>query len=353
MARQPSDRHAGVFVYVSTSGDAAITVFRMKSATAEPEMLQKSPIASLANAGGGLSTPMAVSPDGRHLHVAIRKPPLPVASFAIDAESGRLAPLGMARIPASTPFLATDRTGRFLFSSANPGATLAVNAIDPDGRVEARARQVLHIGHKLHCIVVDAGNRNLYVSSTDDEVIFQFRFDAEAGTLQPNDPPFIKLSGGQDPRHMALSPDGRFLYVTTEAGGRVVCFAVDGATGRLAEKSGIGMMPDSFSGSPLTADIHVTPDGRFLYATERRLHTIVGYRVDPASGALSLIEATTTEKIPRAFAIAPDGSFLVVLGEDTGRMAAYAIDRETGKLIKGAELTLGQKPNWIEFVMPR
>ena len=353
MAKQPSDPHAGVFVYVSTSGDAAITVFRMKSATAEPEMLQKSPIASLANAGGGLSTPMAVSPDGRHLHVAIRKPPLPIASFAIDAESGRLTPLGMARIPASTPFLATDRTGRFLFSSANPGATLAVNAIDADGRVEARARQVLHIGHKLHCIVVDAGNRNLYVSSTDDEVIFQFRFDAEAGTLRPNDPPFVKLSGRQDPRHMALSPDGRFLCATTEAGGRVVCFAVDGSSGRLTEKSSIGMMPDDFSAGPLTADIHVTPDGRFLYATERRLHTIVAYRVDPASGALSLIEATTTEKIPRAFAIAPDGSFLVVLGEDTGKMVAYAIDRDTGKLVKGVELALGQKPNWIEFVMPR
>jgi 6-phosphogluconolactonase len=348
-----ANQQSGYFVYVSTSGDAAVTVFRMTSATAEPEMLQKIPIAALANAGGGLSTPMAVSPDGRHLHVAIRKPPLPVASFAIDGATGRLTALGLARIPASTPFLATDRTGRCLFSSANPGATLAVNDIGADGRVAPRARQVLHIGHKLHCIVVDAENRNLYVSSTDDEVIFQFRFDAEAGILEPNDPPFAKLSGGQDPRHMALSPDRRFLYATTEAGGRVVCFAVDGSSGRLTEKSSIGMMPDSFSGGPLTADIHLTPDGRFLYATERRLHTIVGYRVDKASGALSLIEATTTEKVPRAFAVAPNGSFLVVLGEDTGKMVAYAIDGGTGKLIKGVELALGQKPNWIEFVTPR
>lgn len=348
-----ANQQPGYLVYVSTSGDAAVTVFKMTSATAEPEMLQKIPIASLANAGGGLSTPMAASPDGRHLHVAIRKPPLPVASFAIDGTSGRLTPLGLARIPASTPFLATDRTGRFLFSSANPGATLAVNAIDADGRVAPRARQVLHIGHKLHCILVDKGNRNLYVSSTDDETIFQFRFDAGAGSLQPNDPPFIKLSGNQDPRHMALSPDGRFLYVTTEAGGRVVCFAVDGATGRLTEKSSIGMMPDSFSGGPLTADIHITPDGRFLYATERRLHTIVAYRIDQASGALSLIEATVSEKVPRAFAIAPDGGFLVVLGEDSGKMVAYAIDGGTGRLVKGVELALGQKPNWIEFVVPR
>jgi 6-phosphogluconolactonase len=160
------------------------------------------------------------------------------------------------------------------------------------------------------------------------------------------------LSGEQDPRHMAISPDGRFLYATTEAGGRVVCFAVDPASGRLTEKSSIGMMPDSFSGGPLTADIHLTPDGRFLYATERKLDTIVAYRVDQPSGALSLIEATTTEKVPRAFAIAPDGSFLVVLGEDSGKMAAYAIDRDTGKLVKGVELALGQKPNWIEFVTP-
>lgn len=352
MANQRSDPQAGYFVYVSTSGDAAITVLRMKSATQPPETLQKIPIVSEARFSGGLSTPMAVSPDGRHLHVALRKPPLPIASFAIDRESGGLTALGMARIPASTPFVATDRTGRFLFTSANPGATLAVNGIGADGRVEPRARQVLHIGHKLHCIVVDAGNRNVYVSSTDDEVIFQFKFDAKTGTLQPNDPPFVALSDKQDPRHMAFSPDGHFLYATTEAGGRVVCFAVDGASGRLAEKSSVGMMPDTFTGGPLTADIHLTPDGRFLYATERVLNTIVAYRVDRTSGALSLIEATTTEKIPRAFAIAPDSRFLLVAGEDTGRMTAYAID-ETGKLIKGVEIAVGPKPNWIEILKPR
>jgi 6-phosphogluconolactonase len=149
---------------------------------------------------------------------------------------------------------------------------------------------------------------------------------------------------------MAFSPDGNFLYVTTEAGGRVACFAVDRASGSLSENADIGMMPDSFSGHPLTADIHLTPDGRFLYATDRSLNRIVAFRVDKASGALSLIDAFPADKVPRSLAIAPDGRFLLVAGEVTGRVSAYAIDDETGRLTKGVDFTGGVKPNWVEIV---
>lgn len=339
----------GFRVYISTSGDGAVTTLSMASAKDAPQILQTIPIAE-GDISGGVSTPMAVSRERRRLYVAVRKAPLPITSFAIDDDVGTLSPLGTARLPATTPYVAVDRTGRFLFSVANIGATFAVNAIDGAGQVERYARQVLHIGHKLHCVVVDARNANVYVSSTDDGTIHHFNFDHVTGHLEPSAPPTVKLNAGGDPRHMVLSPDGRFLYVTTEAGGRVACFAVDPVSGSLAEQPDVAMMPADFAGGPSTADIHLTRDGRFLYASERVLNTILAYRVDRASGALSLIERTLNEGVPRALAIAPDDSFMLVAGQDTGNISAYAIDHETGKLAKGVQFSVGPQPNWIEMI---
>jgi len=336
-------------VYVSTAGDGTITALSMVSANDEPRRLQTIPIAD-GNSSDSVSTPMAVSPDRRRLYAAVRNAPLPITSFAIDPADGSLSALGTARLPASTPYVTTDRSGRFLFSVANIGATLAVSAIDKEGRIERYARQVLHIGHKLHCIAVDAKNAHVYVSSTDDGAIHQFDFDPADGGLVPCDPATVTLNAGGDPRHMVFSPNGRFLYVTTEAGGRIACFGIEAASGRLTEQPDIGMMPGDFTGRPLTADIHITRDGRFLYASERVLNTIVAYEVDQSTGALSRIETVDIEGIPRAFSIAPDDSFMLIAEQDTGNISAYAIDHDTGKLTKGVQFEIGPQPNWIEFV---
>jgi 6-phosphogluconolactonase len=338
----------GFFVYVSNAADNEIIVLKMASATDAPEVVQTITVKDAA--AGGLSTPLAITPDHRFLYMALRTPPLPLASLSIDQNDGRVTQLGSARLPATTPYISTDRSGRFLFCVGNPGATVSLTRIGADGRAETHASQVLHIGHKVHCVVVAESNRFVYVSCTDDGQIFQFRFDAKAGRLEPNDPPAVTLGGGGDPRHMVFSPDGQFLYVTTEAGGHIACFAIDAATGCLAEKKDTGMMPESFSGNPLTADIHLTPDGCFLYASERTLNRIVAYRVDKVSGALSMIDAFPADKVPRSFAIAPDGSFLLSVGEVTGRVSAYAIDGETGRLTKGVDFAGGSRPNWIEIV---
>lgn len=335
--------------YVSTAGDGAVSTFKMASASKPPQRIQSISIAE-GNISGGMSTPMALSPDGRRLYAAIRIAPLPITSFAIDAVEGTLSSLGAARLPGTAPYVVTDQTGRFLFSAANIGATVAVSAIDGEGCIERYAHQVLHIGHKVHCIVVDAANEHVYVSSTDDGAIHQFDFDAIEGRLTPCNPPTVALNAGGDPRHMIFSPDGRFLYVTTEAGGRVACLSVDSDSGHLTERPDIAMMPADFSGGASTADIHITGNGRFVYASERVLNRIVAYRVERDTGALSLIEAVTNDGVPRAFAIAPDDSFMLVAGQDTGIISAYTIDRDTGRLTRGIQFEAGPQPNWIEFV---
>lgn len=347
----PRDTPSRFFVYVATAGDSRIAVLEMSSATEPPQVIQRVDLERHADVGG-FSTPMSLSSDGRFLYVALRTPPLPVVCFAVDRFDGRLSEVGSGRLPASTPYILTDGSGRFLFSVANPGATLAINRIEIDGRIAERAHQVLHIGHKLHCIAIDENNRFVYVSSTDDRRIFQYRFDAASGRLEPNHPPAVQLLDDGDPRHLRFSRDGRLMYATTEAGGQVVSFAVDPVSGRLTELRRTAMMPPSHTGRASAADLHLTPDGRFLYATERALNRIVAYRVDGVTGELTDIEALETETTPRAFAIAPNGGSLLVAGAGSGQISAYTIDPTSGRLEKGVEFATGPNPNWIEFVEP-
>jgi 6-phosphogluconolactonase len=343
-----TQRKSGFVTYVSMAGEHEIVVFRLTSTDKAPEILQRVPILPDVKTGG-MSTPMALSPDG-FLHVALRNKPLPLASFAIDRKTGMLTPAGVARLPASTPHVNVDPNGRVLVTVANPGATVAVSQIKRDGLPRNHASEVVHVGHKVHASVTSKDGRHLYVSSTDDKQIFQFRLRAKTARLTPLTPPSVTLREGGDPRHMVVSPDGRHLYTVTEAGGRVVGFAIDPKSGALSEEFDVALMPGSFKGDPESADIHMTPDGRLLYASVRASDLIVGYEVNRRTGALTLIDRWKTERVPRAFAITPDGRSMLVAGEKSGSVTAYAIDKKTGGLSKGFQMALGERPNWICFL---
>jgi 6-phosphogluconolactonase len=345
----PTQRKGGFFTYVSMAGEHEIVVFRLTSTDKAPEILQRVPILPEVKKGG-MSTPMALSPDGAFLHVALRNKPLPLVTFAIDRKTGLLAEAGVARLPASTPHVNVDPNGRVLVTVANPGATVAVSQIKRDGPPRNYASEVVHVGHKVHASVAGKDGRHLYVSSTDDKQIFQFRLRSKNARLSPLKPPFVTLREGGDPRHMVVSPSGRHLYTVTEAGGRVVCFAIDPKSGALSEQFDVALMPASFTEDPESADIHMSPNGRLLYASVRSADTIVGFEVNPRTGALTLIDRWKTERVPRAFAITPDGRSMLVAGEKSGTLGAYAIDRKTGALSKGFEMPVGDRPNWICFL---
>jgi hypothetical protein len=105
-----------------------------------------------------------------------------------------------------------------------------------------------------------------------------------------------------------------------------------------------------YTGPIAAADLHVTPDGRFLYGSERRTSSLAGFRIDPAQGTLSRIGSWPTEATPRGFAVDPRGRFLLSVGLDSNRMTVYAIHQDTGTLDPLNQYAMGKMPNWIEFV---
>jgi len=244
----------------------------------------------------------------------------------------------------------TDRTGRFLLGASYPGAKLAINPIDGSGRVGGTATQVLATGPNAHCVVVDASNRFVYCTNLGADIIMQLRFEARTGTVSPNEPASISTKPNAGPRHLAFHPNGRFLYLLNETDATLGAYSVNPANGTLAELQTVPTLPRDFTGKPSAADLHVTPDGRFIYSSERTTSTIKGYRIDPERGTFSRCGRWPTETTPRGFAIDRRGRFLLAAGLSSNAMTVSAIDPDNGALAPLRQYRLGDMPNWIEIV---
>jgi 6-phosphogluconolactonase len=355
---------AATFVYVSNAEDGDIGVYRLL----DSGELQPGVRAKAAN----LVMPMAVSPDRRFLYAAARAKPFAVFSYSIDRATGALAPLAPTPVAESLVYITLDRTGRFLLGASYGAHVVGVHAIGSDGRVGAEPLQMIPVGRNAHSIRVDESNKFAYVPTLGSDAIFQFTFDAKSGKLASNTPAVQMLKAATGPRHFITSADNRFLYALGELQATVTTFALDGGTGLLSEVgSASGMAPDSklVPGAPRgpvggpnapptrsldndiwAADIHMTPSGKFLYLSERTGSTLAAFSVDGASGKLTYLSSTPTERQPRGFAIDPRGRYLIASGEKSETLSVYAIDAGSGALKLLGKYPAGKGANWVEIV---
>jgi 6-phosphogluconolactonase len=298
---------------------------------------------------GGTVMPLALSPDKRMLYAALRSQPYSVASFAVDKSTGTLKRVGTAPLPDSMAHIATDRTGRWLFAASFGGAKISVSPIGTDG-VVGPAVAVLPTGKNAHAAVIDAANKNLFVTNLGSDQVLQYSFDAATGRLTPNNPAALATRPGAGPRHLVLHPNGRHAYVLHELDATVDLLGYDAQRGTLTVLKTWPTLPSGFSGKPWAADLRLTPDGRYLYTSERNSNTLAMWAVDSASGELKLIGHQPTEKQPRGFQIDPSGTWLLAVGQLSHAMTAYRIDPASGRLTPQASLPLGKNPNWVEII---
>ena len=349
---------AATFVYVSNADDGDISTFRMLD-SGELQAGARVRAASVV-------MPMAVSPDRRFLYAASRSKPYRVHVYAIDRSTGALTQFSSSPLAESFPYISLDRTGRFLLGASYGGNVVSVNAVESDGRVAVEPLQVLQVGRNAHSIRVDATNRFVYVPTLGSDAVFMFTFDAKTGRLGSNTPALYLAKPITGPRHFITSGDNRFMYLLSEMTGTVTTFAIDGKTGLLTEvSSASGLPPDtklvpglprgSVAGRNMdndtwAADLHLTPNGKFLYMSERTSNSISAFSVDGASGKLTYLSNTATERQPRGFNIDPKGRFMVVTGEKSDTISVYAIDPSTGALKLVNRYPTGKGANWVEIV---
>jgi 6-phosphogluconolactonase len=258
--------------------------------------------------------------------------------------------VGPGPLADSMAYISTDRSGKFLFSASYGGNKVAVNPIGPDGVVQP-AQQIVPTEPNAHCILADPSNRYVLHTSLGGDLVYQEKFDAKTGKLTPNDPPSVSIKSKAGARHLVFSPSRKFVYLVDELDASVYVFPWDVKTGTLKKEVQVTTaLPKGFEGKPWAADIHLTPDGEFLYASERTSSMLAAFRVDPKTGLLTPIDFYPTEKQPRAFNIDPSGRHLLSVGQLSNSMTSYAIDKATGKLSKLKEYPVGKNPNWVEIV---
>jgi len=339
--------YAATFAYVGNAESNDIYVFRLDKQNGKLTVVEKVMIPGITQPG--ISTPMAVSPDHRFLYVGTRGEPKIAVGFAIDQEKGTLRHVASGPLADSMAYLATDRTGRFLLGASYPGHKITVNPIGPPGVVQAPS-QVLQNYPNAHSVLPDPGNRRVLALTLGNDHVNQFTFDDVTGILTPNVPSSVRVNAKAGPRHFVFHPNGKIMYVLCELDASIYVFDYDASQGELRQKQIVSAIPPGFQGEPSAADLHITPDGRFLYGSERASSTLAVFRIDPAKGTLSPIESVPTEKQPRGFNIDPSGRYLLAVGQLSHRLSSYKIDSESGKLSKLKEYPVGRSPNWIEIV---
>ncbi|MDR3529225.1 MAG: beta-propeller fold lactonase family protein [Rhodopila sp.] len=334
---------AATMVYVANADSREIGVLTLDESNGHLHPIERVKVT-------GAVFPLAFSPDHRFLYAGLRSEPYSVTTFAVNQTNGALTSLSTVPLPDNMAYISTDRTGRFLFGASYFGDKVSVNPIGQQGFVQPRPVQVIPTRPKAHAILVDPSNSWVFATNLGGDIILQYKFDAVTGMLTPNTPPFIETAKGKGPRFFVFHPGGRFVYATDELGNAVDTYSFNAANGTLALASSAKVAPDDVKGTPAPADLHITPDGRFLYASERTSNTLAGYKVDVETGALTLIGHTPTEAKPRGFAIDPRGHYLLAVGEVSNAMTSYAINQETGALAPVFHLPMGKDPNWVEIV---
>lgn len=232
---------------------------------------------------------------------------------------------------------ATLNGGRIVAYACYPEGKLAYAPVDSEGRfgkptiIDHNTQQTAAQGKKAHAhqIRQDPAGKSVY--ATDLGLDRVFIYEVRNGALVKNGE--IATAEGAGPRHVDFHPSGNFMALVNELNSTVAVYARDGQGRYTQEIQVIPTYEAGYEGRKSAADIHYSPDGRFLYVSERGFNGVVAYAVDGVSGMLTRIGAVTEGiEWPRNFGIDPTGRWLLVANERGNSIVVYAIDPETGAL---------------------
>jgi 6-phosphogluconolactonase len=326
-------------VYVSESGDKRIAIWSLDESSGE---LKRVGEAVLPGAPGSLS----ISPDRKHLYASVRSAKQ-FATLDVDAKTGALTNPTFADAGFNAAYVFADKTGRWLLAASYSEGVVGLSAIK-DGRVSGLPVVTLETGKKAHCIQVDPANRFAFVPHVGElNKVEQLRFDAQAGTLTRNTPPHLPGGEGEGPRHMQFHPNGKWTYFVNEQGKSVTLCDYDAANGMLKARQSVPTVPEDWRTKGSCADIHVSADGRFVYASNRGHDSLAVFSVNAQTGELTPHGQTPTEKTPRSFCLVPGDQFVVSAGEGSHKLIVFRRNSETGALTPLKTYDCGKGPAWV------
>mgnify|MGYP006268078825 CR=1 FL=1 len=343
------------FAYVSNSIDGDIGCY---------ELLKSGELQLLTRVKAGNKVmPMAMNQKHKLLYSVSRSEPYLLHTYEINPTSGLLTLVDEIPLIDNFAYVSLDKTEKNIFFASYGSNLISTNFVKSNGHVDQQPKEIFQVGKNAHAILIDHSNRFVFTPTLGSDEIYQFIFDEVTGKLIPNDPPLLRAAEASGPRHLAFSSDNRFLYVLGELSGALSLLSLDPNTGTLNLISSYSSLPigSTLKNSALdsaskenhkiwASDIHITPNGNFLYTSERTNSTLTCMAVDKQTGRLSYSSSIETEKQPRGFAIDPSGSFLIATGELSNTISSYQIDPNTGDLKHIGKFPGGNGSNWVEII---
>ena len=292
---------------------------------------------------------LAVSPDTRFVYSVNENQPGGVSSFSFDKSTGNLKELNKQPSGGDHPcYITTDKTGKWVITGNYSGGNLSVLPVNKDGSLEKPIQTINHEGSSVntarqekphvHATVFSPDGKYLFVPDLGIDKVMIYKFNSKKGKLIAHSTPFAATAPGSGPRHFDFHPSGKYAYLMEELTGSVSVFSHK--KGRLNSIQTISALPADFRGSIGSADIHVSPDGKYLYSSNRgESNSIALFSIAEKSGKLTAMGHRSTEgKTPRNFNFDPSGNFLLVANQNSDEIVIFrrnsGLLEDTGKRIQ-------------------
>lgn len=307
---------------------------------------------------------LALSPDGRYLFAVNEtggEKPGQLSAFSFNKNSAELEFINKVSTSGDHPcYVDVDRDGKYVVAGNYTGGNLAIFPFNGDS-LQQSSQVIQHTGSSankmrqekahVHATVFSPDNKYVFVPDLGMDKVMIYPFDASANSpLNQASAREVSSTAGSGPRHITFHPNGKFAYLVEEMAGAISTFSYKDGNLRLIQH--ISTHPRSYKGAKGSADIHVSPDGKFLYASNRgESNTIAIFSIDGESGKIRLSGFQSTGgSTPRNFVIDPTGNFLLVANQQSNNIVVFKRNIKTGMLEKTGTEVQVNKPVCLKFL---
>ena len=284
-----------------------------------------------------------------------------VSAFSFDKTTGKLTPVNEQFSGGKHPcYVAVDKSGKWVFAGNYSSGNVGVFKVKADGSLDTVKQVVQHSGSgpnkdrqeapHVHSTVLSPDNNYLLVPDLGIDKIMIYRFDQSKGSLTPAIQKFAASTPGSGPRHFDFHPNAKYAYLMEEMTGTVVVYKYQ--NGSLQKIQRLNALPKDFAGEIGSADIHVSPNGKFLYCSNRgSSNSISVFKINPGTGMITLVgHQSTLGKTPRNFNFDPSGNFLLVANQNSDDIIVFNIDKKTGMLQDSGKKISVPNPVCIKWI---
>ena len=298
---------------------------------------------------------LATSPDGRfvysiHGRTFGGKEHEQVAAFRRDSASGKLIPLNRQSARGSAAcYLAVDSTARCLLVANYATGSVGSFQIREDGTLSEMQSFIQHSGSSInparqkephaHCFVIAPGDRFCFAADLGLDKILCYQLNRESAKLSSHSQPFVRTRPGAGPRHLVFHPTHDWMYVINELGNTVTHYDFRADQGLLIERASQTTLPEGHADVTHTADVRITPDGKYLYGTNRGHDSIAGFAISEDGSLKPLGNFSSHGKGPQNLLISPNGRWLLCANMPGNSISVFRIDKNSGNIkLEGSPL---------------